>query len=81
MNILRRCKQVFKGKKKKDPVTLNNFYKLEPLPAKLKMHTILKGRAEEGGFLWEINGTKIEAEDILTAQREYLIQTGQEGEE
>ena len=73
--LYRRVKQMFKRKKKvPEPI-----YKLEP--SDFKMHTKLKGRAEEGGFLWDINGTEIEAEDILTAQREYLEQTGQEGEE
>ena len=73
--LYRRVKQMFKRKKKApEPI-----YKLEP--SDFKMHTIFKGRAEEGGFRWDINGIEIEAEDILTAQREYLEQTGQEGEE
>ncbi len=74
-------KQIFKCKKKAPPA--DDLYKMEPLPANMKIHTVYKGRVigKENLYIWEINGVMFKAGDIIEAHRKYLRKTKQEEEE
>ena len=72
-----KIKNVFKKKPKKDKVItfkggkIGMEYKLEP---EVEPHTLYKGKVQgkENIFVWEVEGMRIEAEDIIAARRKYL---------
>ena len=72
-----KIKNVFKKKPKKDKVItfkggeIGLKYKLEP---EVEPYTLYKGKVQGKSnlFVWEVEGMRIEAEDIIAARRKYL---------
>ena len=77
----KKIKNMFKKKPKQDKViTFKNGeiglkYKLEPeVEPEVEPHTLYKGKVQGKSnlFVWEVEGMRIEAEDIISARRKYL---------
>ena len=73
----KKIKNMFKKKPKQDKVItfkggeIGLKYKLEP---EVEPHTLYKGKVQGKSnlFVWEVEGMRIEAEDIIAARRKYL---------